>query len=108
MALLTERDRTNKTPEDICAHVGDEYEKYEEAIVLPLFQNFLFVQPTEVNGITFAGYNYSRVSNPPLDIAERKIAALEGGDGALYFASGMAAISAALHHYAETGRLSLW
>ena len=103
MALLTERDRMYKTPEDICAHVGDEYEKFDGAIVPPLFQNSLFVQPTEANGVTAANHNYSRVSNPTLDIAERKIAALEGGDGALCFSTGMAAIGAALIHFAKSG-----
>ena len=103
MALLTERDRMYKTPEDICAHVGDEYEKFDGAIVPPLFQNSLFVQPTEANGVAAANHNYSRVSNPTLDIAERKIAALEGGDGALCFSTGMAAIGAALIHFAKSG-----
>ncbi|MBQ2277981.1 MAG: PLP-dependent transferase, partial [Clostridia bacterium] len=85
------------------AHVGDEYEKFDGAIVPPLFQNSLFVQPTEANGVAAANHNYSRVSNPTLDIAERKIAALEGGDGALCFSTGMAAIGAALIHFAKSG-----
>ncbi|MBQ9996571.1 MAG: aminotransferase class I/II-fold pyridoxal phosphate-dependent enzyme [Clostridia bacterium] len=102
MALLTERDRTYKTPEDIVAHVGDEYEKYEGAIVPPLFQNSLFVHPTEANGMTSSEFDYSRMSNPTLDIAERKIAALEGGDGALCFSTGMAAIGAAIIHFVKS------
>ena len=103
MALLTERDRMYKTPEDICAHVGDEYEKYEGAIVPPLFQNSLFVHPTEANGMTSSEFDYSRMGNPTLDIAERKIAALEGADGALCFSTGMAAIGAAIIHFANAG-----
>lgn len=103
MAFLTERDRTYKTPEDICAHVGDEYEKYEGAIVPPLFQNSLFVHPTEANGMTESSFDYSRMGNPTLDIAERKIAALEGGDGALCFSTGMAAIGAAIIHFVRAG-----
>lgn len=103
MALLTERDRMYKTPEDIVAHVGDEYEKYEGAIVPPLFQNSLFVHPTEANGMTSSEFDYSRMGNPTLDIAERKIAALEGGDGALCFSTGMAAIGAAIIHFVKSG-----
>lgn len=99
MAFLTELDRTYKTPEDICAHVGDEYAKYDGAIVPPLFQNSLFVHPTEANGMTESNFDYSRMGNPTLDIAERKIAALEGGDGALCFSTGMAAIGAAIIHF---------
>ena len=103
MAFLTEKDRTYTTPEDICAHLGDDYDKFCGAIVSPIFQNSLFVQPTEVNGLTQTEYAYTRVSNPTVDIAERKIAALEGADGALCFGSGMAAISSAILHFAKTG-----
>jgi cystathionine beta-lyase/cystathionine gamma-synthase len=39
------------------------------------------------------GYEYARVSNPTRTVLERQIAALEGGDEGLAFASGMAAIS---------------
>lgn len=99
MAFLTEEDRKYTTPEDICAHLGDEYDKFCGAIVPPIFQNTLFVQPTEANGVSAHGYAYTRVSNPTTDVAERKIAALEGGDGALCFGSGMAAISTGIMYY---------
>jgi len=103
MAFLTEADRKYTTPEDICAHLGDEYEKFMGAIVPPIFQNTLFVQPTENNGVPAAGYGYTRGGNPTVDIVERKIAALEGGDGALCFSSGMAAITAGILHFIKAG-----
>lgn len=103
MAFLTEKDKTFTTPEDICTHLGDDYDKYSGAVIPPIFQNTLFVQPTEVNGVTGTEYAYTRVSNPTVDAAERKIAALEGADGALCFASGMAAISSAILYYAKAG-----
>jgi len=99
MAFLTEEDRKYTTPEDICAHLGDEYGKFLGAIVPPIFQNSLFVQPTEVNGVDQKEYVYTRAGNPTTDIVERKIAALEGADGALCFSSGMAAISSAIMHF---------
>ena len=99
MAFLSEKDKTYTTPEDICAHVGDDYAKFNGAIVPPIYQNSLFVQPTEVNGVTGSEYVYTRVANPTTDVAERKIAALEGADGALCFSSGMAAISSAILHF---------
>ncbi|MBR3503554.1 MAG: PLP-dependent transferase [Clostridia bacterium] len=99
MAFLTEEDRRYTTPEDICAHVGDEYEKFMGAVVPPVFQNSLFVRPKAGGGMPDAGYAYTRMSNPTTDIAERKIAALEGGDGALCFSSGMGAISSAIMHF---------
>ena len=103
MAFLTEKDRQYHTPEDICAHVGDEYGKYSGAIVPPIYQNSLFVLPTESNDVATAEYSYTRSSNPTIDIAERKIAALEGGDGALCFSSGMGAISSAVLHFVTAG-----
>jgi cystathionine beta-lyase/cystathionine gamma-synthase len=98
MAFLTEDDRKYRTPEDICAHLGDDYARFEGAIVPPIFQDSLFVCPTAVNGVTQQTNVYTRVSNPTTEIAERKIAALEGGDGALCFSSGMGAISSAIMH----------
>lgn len=99
MAFLTEADRKYKTPEDICAHLGDEYGKFFGAIVPPIFQNSLFVQPTDVNGVDQKDFVYTRCGNPTTDIVERKIAALEGADGALCFSSGIAAISSAIMHF---------
>lgn len=48
------------------------------------------------------GYEYSRVSNPTRDVLENNIAALEGGQHGLAFASGMSAIMA-LFHTLESG-----
>ena len=98
MALLTEEDRQYLTPEDICAHLGDDYARFMGAIVPPVFQNSLFVRPKE-EGEPGTPYSYTRMANPTIDIAERKIAALEGGDGALCFSSGMGAISSAILHF---------
>jgi methionine-gamma-lyase len=41
------------------------------------------------------GYIYTRIGNPTVDLFERKIALLEGGDAAAAAASGMAAVAAA-------------
>ncbi|MBO9425172.1 methionine gamma-lyase [Labrenzia sp. R4_1] len=43
-----------------------------------------------------AGHIYSRISNPTLDLLERRIALLEGAEAGLALASGMGAITAAL------------
>jgi cystathionine beta-lyase/cystathionine gamma-synthase len=80
-----------KSKEEICMHEGDDYDRYLGAIVPPIFQNTLFTRKTMNHG-----YTYTRVSNPTIEIAERKIAALEGGEEALCFSSGMGAISSVL------------
>jgi O-acetylhomoserine (thiol)-lyase len=40
------------------------------------------------------GFIYSRINNPTCDVLEQRLASLDGGVGALTFASGLAAISA--------------
>lgn len=87
--------------EDICMHLGEDYSRYMGAIVPPIFQNSLFVQPTEVNNIIEQEYAYTRINNPTTEIAEKKLAALEEGEEAKCFSSGMAAISSAIMFYIE-------
>jgi len=86
------------THEDICTHLGDDYDRYLGAIVPPIFQNSLFTRKR-----TEHGYVYTRVSNPTIEVAEKKIAALERGEEARCFSSGMGAISAAIMHHISNG-----
>ena len=101
MAERKEMDLHYRTKEDICTHVGDEYAEYMGAIVPPIFQNSLFVRPTADNGVNNHGHLYTRDSNPTIEIAERKIAALEEAEAAACFPSGMGAISAAILHFVK-------
>jgi cystathionine beta-lyase/cystathionine gamma-synthase len=74
------------------------------AVVPPIFQNSLFVfdsleqfQSEMEAGSTEPGRHvYSRITNPTLEVVERKIARLEGAESAKVFASGMGAISSAI------------
>lgn len=50
------------------------------------------------------GYHYSRYDNPTVRAAERFLADIEGGEEAVLFSSGMAAISTTLLALARTGR----
>ncbi len=50
-----------------------------------------------------AGFSYTRVGNPTVDAFEKRIAALEGGIGAVACASGMAAISSTLLNILQAG-----
>lgn len=78
---------------NICLHYGDDYDRFHGAIVPPIFQTTLFTNKTKDHG-----YIYTRSSNPTIEIAEQKIAALEEGEAAICLSSGMAAISAAILH----------
>lgn len=81
------------------------------AVTPPIFQNSLFVFDTyedfvdsgETDHIPKRRHNYSRVTNPTLEIVERKIAKLEHLEAAKVFTSGMAAISAAIFSTIQQG-----
>ena len=50
------------------------------------------------------GNIYSRLMNPTTDVLEKRLAALDGGVGGLCFASGMAAITAAILTITHSGQ----
>jgi len=71
-------------------HVGQEPDPATGAIIVPIYQTSTFVQ--EALG-KHKGYEYARTANPTRSALERNLAALEGGEHAFAFASGMAAIN---------------
>jgi cystathionine beta-lyase len=105
--------------ETICAHWGEDPSRFQGAVTPPIFQNSLFTSPDcETRAKTYAlspdegprvgagiasAYDYTRVTNPTTEIAEAKIAALEQGDMARCFGSGMGAISAAILSCVKAG-----
>ncbi|MBS4217469.1 aminotransferase class I/II-fold pyridoxal phosphate-dependent enzyme [Bacillus sp. FJAT-49711] len=97
-----------KTAENICTHLGDIYEKFNGAVVPPIHENSLFIYKDFESFIEAmkdeqGNYVYSRGMNPTVEIAENKIAALEGGEKCKLFSSGMAAISSALLTFLSSG-----
>jgi cystathionine gamma-synthase len=87
-------------------HAGEDRRKPHGALTTPIVRTstFTFQDTAEVLGFMqdkAAGElpvrdEYGRYSNPTQSAAERKMAALEGGERALLFASGMCAISTAM------------
>lgn len=51
-----------------------------------------------------AGFHYNRVNNPTVDVLEKRMAALEGGVGALALASGTAAVRYSVRNLTAVGR----
>ncbi|NVK17067.1 MAG: methionine gamma-lyase [Methylocystaceae bacterium] len=81
---------------------------HEGALTPPMHLTSTFAFETaEEGGRRFAGdepgYIYSRVSNPTLDILEKRMADLEGGQAGLATASGMGAITSVLWSFLEPG-----
>ncbi|MFQ5694667.1 MAG: trans-sulfuration enzyme family protein [Terriglobia bacterium] len=74
-------------------HAGQEPDPSTGAIIPPIYQTSTYVQegPNQ-----HKGYDYARGGNPTRTALERNLARLEGGEHALAFSSGMAAINAVL------------
>lgn len=97
-------------PETLIQHLAEE-EPHLGAVAPPIYQNSIFSFPTwedmragfDPDQWSHERHNYSRVSNPTCRILERKLAALEHTEDAKVFASGMAAISAAIFSCVEAG-----
>jgi cystathionine gamma-lyase len=69
-------------------HVGQQRDPQTGAVVPPIHVASTFVQP---GAGQWGEFDYSRSGNPTRKAAEQTLASLEGGCGALCFASGMAA-----------------
>ncbi len=81
-------------------HAYDPFQN-EGALTPPLHLTSTFAFETaEAGGELFAGeregHIYSRISNPTLDLLERRVAALEGAEAGLALSSGMGAITSTL------------
>lgn len=84
-------------------HTADEYDKYLNAVVPPVFLNSLHLYNRFEDYLEAASdpcqeekFVYGRDQNPTVHILERKIAELEHGARAVVFASGMGAAAAAI------------
>jgi cystathionine beta-lyase/cystathionine gamma-synthase len=73
----------------LAIHAGQEPDPSTGAIMTPIYQTSTYVQPAPAE---HKGYEYSRTDNPTRKAFQDLMAALEGGQHGLAFASGMAAI----------------
>ena len=87
--------------ETLSLHAGQKPDPVTGARAVPIYQTTSFVfRDTEHAASLFnlerAGHIYSRISNPTVSVLEERIAALEGGVGAVCAASGQAALHLAV------------
>jgi len=75
----------------ICIHAGQVPDPSTGAIITPIYQTSTYVQ--EALG-KHKGYEYARTQNPTRSALEGNLAAMEGGQAAFAFASGLAATGA--------------
>ncbi|MDD5678321.1 MAG: O-acetylhomoserine aminocarboxypropyltransferase/cysteine synthase [Kiritimatiellae bacterium] len=92
---------TQKRLDTLALHAGQQPDPTTGARAVPIYQTTSYVfKSTEHAANLFAlkefGNIYTRLMNPTNDVFEKRIAAIEGGTGALAVASGQAAITYAL------------
>lgn len=94
--------------ETIALHEGFNSDSSTKAVAVPIYQTSSFAfDNSEHAANLFAlkepGNIYTRIMNPTQDVFEQRMAALEGGVGALAVSSGMSAITLAILNIAKTG-----
>jgi O-acetylhomoserine (thiol)-lyase len=82
-------------------HAGHDLTKNAGTRAVPIYQTSSYVfnsseHAANLFGLAEAGFIYTRLNNPTNDVLEQRLAALEGGIGAVVTASGTAAIATAL------------
>ena len=94
--------------ETLQVHAGQEVDPTTRSRAVPIYQTTSYVFENSENGadlfaLKTPGNIYTRIMNPTTDVFEKRIAALEGGAGALAVASGAAAISYSIQNLANAG-----
>jgi O-acetylhomoserine (thiol)-lyase len=83
--------------ETIAIHGGYDVDPTTKAVAVPIYQTVAYAFDSAEHGaalfnLEVEGNRYSRISNPTNDVLERRVAALEGGVGALAVSTGQAAL----------------
>ncbi|TSD53126.1 bifunctional o-acetylhomoserine/o-acetylserine sulfhydrylase [Aeromicrobium piscarium] len=89
-------------------HAGQTADPTTGARALPIYQTTSYEfrdtqHAADLFSLAEPGNIYTRIMNPTQDVVEQRLAALEGGVGALLFSSGQAATTGALTNVAEAG-----
>ncbi len=89
-------------------HAGYAPDPTTKAVATPIYQTTSYAFDSTQHGadlfdLKVAGNIYTRIMNPTSDVLEKRVAAMEGGIGALALASGMAAVTYAIFTIAESG-----
>ena len=94
--------------ETLQVHGGQQIDTATGSRAVPIYQTTSYCfESVEHGADLFAlktdGHIYSRISNPTVAVFEERMALLEGGVGAVAFASGMGAINAAILNILQAG-----
>ena len=107
---MTEDTDNTKAPgfETLALHGGQTPDPTTNARAVPIYQTTSYVfndaqHAQNLFALAEPGNIYTRIMNPTTDVLEKRVAALEGGIGALAFASGSSAVTFALLNIAGSG-----
>ena len=94
--------------ETLALHGGQEVDPTTNSRAVPIYQTTSYVfndtdHAASLFGLKEFGNVYTRIMNPTTEVLEKRIAALEGGVGALAFASGQSAETLAILNIAGAG-----
>jgi len=92
----------------LAVHAGQQVDPTTNSRAVPIYQTTSYVfndsdHAANLFGLKEFGNIYTRIMNPTWDVFEQRIAALEGGVGALATASGQAAITYSILNIAQAG-----
>ena len=94
--------------ETLAVHSGFDCDPATKAVAVPIYQTAAYAFDSADHGAALfdleeEGFRYSRIANPTVAVLEERVAAMEGGVGALAVASGQAALHYALVNVADSG-----
>ncbi len=94
--------------ESLLLHAGQEPDAVTGSRAVPIYQTTSYQfndtdHAASLFGLTSFGNIYTRLMNPTTDVLEKRIAAIEGGLGALAVASGQSAITLSILNIAGNG-----
>jgi O-acetylhomoserine (thiol)-lyase len=94
--------------ETLAIHGGYDGDPTTKSVAVPIYQTAAYEFDSAEHGAALfnleaPGFRYTRINNPTVDVLDRRVAALEGGVGALCVASGQAALHYALLNLTHSG-----
>jgi cystathionine beta-lyase/cystathionine gamma-synthase len=97
--------RNKRRPETAAVHGAADLEQKNGPVSTPIYQTstFAVTDNDEQERVTTTDRYYSRWGNPTITVAEQSVAALEGTEAAMVFASGMGAITSTILAFLKTG-----
>lgn len=106
--MANENFKNNLRRETLALHAGQEPDPVTGSRAVPIYQTTSYQfkstdHAANLFGLREFGNIYTRLMNPTTDVFEKRIAALEGGVGALAVASGQSAITLSILNIAQSG-----